>query len=79
MRGQCIPIRVDKQELTDVLYWELICTPVGIILEGNPMEPQLKLLYTKREAAQLLSLSVRSIDYLITVVRLPLAASDGES
>jgi len=43
------------------------------------MEPQLKLLYTKREAAQLLSLSVRSIDYLITVVRLPLAASDGES
>ena len=30
------------------------------------MEPQPKLLYTKREAAQLLSLSVRSIDYLIT-------------
>ena len=30
------------------------------------MEYQLKLLYTKREAAQLLSLSVRSIDYLIT-------------
>ena len=30
------------------------------------MEAQPKILYTKREAAQLLSLSVRSIDYLIT-------------
>lgn len=30
------------------------------------MHPQPKLLYTKREAAQLLSLSIRSIDYLIT-------------
>lgn len=30
------------------------------------MQPQPKLLYTKREAAHLLSLSVRSIDYLIT-------------
>jgi excisionase family DNA binding protein len=52
--------------MMDVLYWEFICTPVGIILEVNPMEPQPKLLYTKREAAQLLSLSIRSIDYLIT-------------
>ena len=30
------------------------------------MHTQSKLLYTKREAAHLLSLSVRSIDYLIT-------------
>jgi len=30
------------------------------------MEAQPKILYTKREAARLLSLSVRSIDYLIT-------------
>jgi len=55
-----------NKEMMDVLYWEFICTPVGIISEVNPMEAQPKLLYTKREAAQLLSLSVRSIDYLIT-------------
>jgi len=41
------------------------------------MEPQSKLLYTKREAAQLLSLSVRSIDYLITSVKLRLVVSGG--
>jgi excisionase family DNA binding protein len=29
------------------------------------MEAQVKVLYTKREAAQLLSISVRSLDYLI--------------
>jgi len=35
------------------------------------MQLQVKILYTKREAAQLLSISVRSLDYLIFSQQLP--------
>ncbi len=35
------------------------------------MSPSQKVLYTKREAAQLLSISLRSLDYLIVSQQLP--------
>ena len=35
------------------------------------MQPTQKVLYTKREAAQLLSISLRSLDYLIFSQQLP--------
>ena len=37
-----------------------------------------KLLYSKRDAAEALSLSVRSIDYLITTRRLPMRRVGGK-
>lgn len=37
-----------------------------------------KLLYSKRDAAEALSLSVRSIDYLITTQRLPMRRVGGK-
>jgi len=80
MWGQCIPIRVDKQEKIDVLYWEFICTPMGIISEVNPKWNPSQSFFTPNAKPHSCSryLSAASITSL-QAVKLPLVGSGGVS